>query len=146
MAEQLIEVNQSASPQTKLICRLRKKTQGRLANSSTAGEVELENASSDVLEIEFRMSRLQYLNLIVTDARGQVVSEGHYGDIFSPMAESYTWRLQPGEKYIGPVSLLGTVPEEKIEPGEYTVQAVYEYKDLRAVSEPFRVELKGRDK
>jgi hypothetical protein len=145
MAKQLTEADKASPPRVRLACRPRKKTHGRAAHSPTAGEVELENTSSEVLEIEFRMSRLQYLNLIVTDAKSRVISEGHYGDIFSPMAEPYTWRLQPGEKYIGPVSLLGNVPDEKIMPGEYTAQAVYGYKDLRAVSEPFHVRLEGKD-
>src|SRR6266508_6134680 len=112
----------------RLTCRLRKKTTGRVAQSPAAGEVELENTSGGVVEIESQFSPLQYLNLIVKDSSGRVMSEGYYGDIFSPMAEPYTWRLQPGEKYTGPVHLLGTVPDAKCVPGTYTVQAVYEYK------------------
>jgi hypothetical protein len=101
----------------------------------------LENTSPDLLEIEVRTSPLQYLNLIVTDAAGKVVSDSVYGDLFSPLAEPYTLRLQPGEKFTAPVSLLGNVPEEKRQPGEYTVQAVYEYGGLRVVSELLQVQL-----
>jgi hypothetical protein len=106
-----------------------------------AGEIELTNISADVIEIQVRTSPLQYLNLVVLDAGGGVVSEGLYGDFFSPLAEPYTLRLQPGEKYTGPVHLLGNVPEGKRLPGVYTVQAVYEYKGLQVVSEPLQVEL-----
>ena len=31
--------------------------------------------------------------------------------MISPLAEPYTLRLQPGEKYTGPAGLLGNVPE-----------------------------------
>jgi hypothetical protein len=143
MAEQLIEADKSSPARPALTCRLRQKTQGRAAQSPTAGEVELENTSADVLEIELQMSPFQHLNLVVTDAAGRVVSEGHYGDRFSPLEEPYVFRLQPGEKYTGSVSLLGTVPEQKRLPGTYTVRAVYEYKRLIAVSEPFHVQLEG---
>jgi hypothetical protein len=106
-----------------------------------AGEFELENVSPAVIEIPVKTSPLQHLNLVVRDARGTVVTEGFYGDLFSPLAEPYTLRLQPGEKYTGPVSLLGNVPKTKLQPGTYTVQAVYEYNGLKAVSEPLGVEL-----
>src|SRR5262249_4308707 len=115
--------------------------QHRRGPSAFAGEVELENTSPNLLEIEVRTSPLQYLNLVVTDAAGKVVSDSVYGDLFSPLAEPYPLRLQPGEKFIAPVSLLGNVPEEKRRPGEYTGQAVYEYGDLKSVSEPLRVEI-----
>src|SRR4051794_22333639 len=97
----------------------------RRGPAPAAGEVELENTSVDVIEIEVYTSPLQYLNLIVTDAGGRLVSETFYGDLFSPLAEPYVLRLRPGETYTGPVSLLGNVPEEKWLPGPYSVQAVY---------------------
>jgi len=127
--------------QQALVCRLRKKTTGRAAHIPTAGEVELENVSSEVLEIDVHTSPLQYFDLIVTDATGRVVSELFYGDLFSPLEEPYTLRLRPGEKYLGPVGLLGNVPEGKRSPGRYTVQGVFDYKGLRATSDPLPVEL-----
>jgi hypothetical protein len=123
--------------QTTLVCRLRRKS-GR---SPTAGVVELENTSPSVVELEVRNSPLQYLNLVVTGPSGAVVSHWYYGDLFSPLAEPYTFQLAPGEKLIANVSLLGNVPEEKRLPGAYTVQAVYEHRGLRAVSEQVRVEV-----
>ncbi len=124
-------------------CRLRPR-QLRRGSSPIVGEVELENMSSTVLELEVRTSPLQYLNLVVTDAAGNVVSETHYGDLFSPLPEPYTLKLQPGEKLTGPVSLLGNVPQEKWQPGEYTVRAVFEYNGLRAVSDPLQVRLPAK--
>ncbi len=126
-----------------LVCRLRPR-QLRRGPSPTAGEVEVENTSREVLEIEVHRSPLQYLNLIVRDAGGEVISDFFYGDLFSPLAEPCTIRLQPGEKYVGPISLLGNVPEEKRLPGKYEVQAVYEYRGLRAESEPLTVEVPER--
>jgi hypothetical protein len=128
-----------------LACRIRKKTHGRMAHSPLAGEVELENISGTRLEISVKMTLFQYLDLIVRDESGKVISEGYYGDIFSPLEKVYTIRLQPGEKYIGPVSLLGNVAPEKQRPGNYTVQAVFEYNGLRALSEPFPVSLLAKE-
>ena len=87
---------------------------------------------------------MQYLNLVVTDVAGHQVSDSFYGDLFSPFAEPYRLRLQPGEKYTGPVSLLGNVREEKRRPGKYMVQAVYEYNGVKVISEPLDVLLPPR--
>ena len=143
MAEQAIEPSKRQVTRPKLACRLFRRRQGRAAQLPGAGEIELENTSEEVLEIEVQMSPLQHLNLVVRNSDGQLLSEGHYGNCFSPLERPYALRLQPGEKYTGPVSLMGNVPPEKRLPGKYTVQAVYEYHALRSVSEPFEVELPG---
>src|SRR5947208_877398 len=69
--------------QTILTCGLRHKQLQR-GGSSAAGEIELQNSSPCFLAIETDRHPLQYLHLVVTDARGDVLSEGHYGDLFSP--------------------------------------------------------------
>jgi hypothetical protein len=125
-----------------LVCRLRHKQLLR-GSSATAGEIELENSSPDVLEIETDRHPLQHLNLVVTDASRNLLSEGHYGDIFSPRGKVDTLRLAPGAKYQHPISLLETVPQEKRVSGTYLVRAVYAYNGLRVVSEPLAVELPG---
>jgi hypothetical protein len=126
--------------QSKLSCRLRTR-QLRRGHSLTAGQVELENTSPDVLEIEVHSNPLQYLNLIVTDEAGNIFPTTYYGDFFAPLSEPYMLRLGPGEKFTGPVGLLGNLPQEKRLPGTYTVRAVYEYHGLKAVSEPLEVRL-----
>jgi hypothetical protein len=103
------------------------------------GEVELENISSLPLEITYRMTPLQYLNLIVTDRAGRVVSEGRFGDRFAPTRESFVLRLPPGGKFTASVHLLVTLPQVPVPAGTYTVQAVYEYSGVRAVSEAVQV-------
>lgn len=127
-----------------LTCRLRQKQgfdlQGR-RRSPLAGELELQNTSSGAIEIEWQMSPMQYLDLIVTAERGEVISTTYYGIIFSPYEEPQALRLLPGEKYVGPVDLLGNVPNEKQGPGRYTVQAVYAYRDIRVVSEPLEIQV-----
>lgn len=123
-----------------LVCRLRHRQLSR-GHSPTAGEIELENTSPEEFEIETDRHPLQYLNLVVTDARGRVLSEGHYGDIFSPGGRIDTLRLPPGAKYRHLVSLLETLPREKHVPGVYTIQAVYEYQGLKVLSQPLQVEL-----
>jgi hypothetical protein len=139
MSESIIPEANPTQVHSGLVCRLRPR-QSRRGPSPLAGEVELENTSSVVLEIEVRSSPLQYLNLVVTDAAGNIVSDSFYGDLFSPLAEPYTLRLQPGDKFTGPVWLLGNFPEDRQQPGEYTVRAVYEYNGLKTVSEPLQVQ------
>ena len=125
-----------------LVCRLRQKRRGRRGHPPpTAGEVELENVSQNVIEIEVRMHPLQYLDIEIRDAGGNPVPTAHYGDIFSPHETPYVFRLAPGEKYTHNVGLLGSVPQEKQLPGTYTVQAVYRYKGLTALSEPLQVSI-----
>src|SRR4051794_9240223 len=101
MGELAIESAKVSQPRPGLACRLRMKTEGRAAQSPLGGEVELENLTSAVLDIEVPMSPLQYLDLVVTDASGKVVSAWRYGDCFSPLDEPYVLRLRPGEKYSG---------------------------------------------
>jgi hypothetical protein len=129
------------TPSVGLVCHLRHKTQGRSARSPLAGEVELENTSSEVLEIPVKIAPLQYLNLSVSNAEGRVISEGHHGDRFSPVEQPYIWRLAPGETYRANVSLLGTVAPEKQQPGSHTIRAVYEVGTLCAVSAPLLLHL-----
>jgi hypothetical protein len=100
------------------------------------GEVELENVSTFPLEIAYRMTVLQYLNLVVTKADGGVVSEGHFGDRFAPTLAPQVLRLDPGEKLTAPVHLFAMVRCHPMPPGTYLVQAVYEYDGFRTVSEP----------
>jgi hypothetical protein len=107
--------------------------------------VEIENVSSDVIEIEVTMHPLQYLNLVIRDAAGDLVPAPPYGHIFSPRETPYFFRLAPGEKYTHNVSLLGLIPPEEQLPGTYTVRAVYEYAGLRAVSEPLQLQLPAKE-
>jgi hypothetical protein len=141
MAEQTQKTWNTAVPA--LVCRLRRKLWSRRGpvSSPTAGEVEIDNVSSHVIEIEVRMHPLQYLHLEIVDACGNPVPAFPYGDFFSPREIPYIFRLAPGEKYIHNVGLLNGVPDEKQLPGTYTVRAVYEYPGMKAVSEPLEVQI-----
>ena len=143
MSEQTVLREAQRDTRASLVCRLRHRI-GKRGPSPTAGEVEIENVSGEVVEIEVPMHPLQYLDLVITDGAGQCIPAPPYGDIFSPCEIPYILRLAPGEKYTHNVFLLGNVPEEKQLPGRYTVLAVYEYDGLRAVSEPLPVELSGK--
>jgi hypothetical protein len=138
----LHQKTESATAQAILVCRLHPK-QLRRGDSPTAGEIELENTSPVAIEIETDRHPLQVLNLVVTDASGNVLSEGHYGDVFSPRGRVDTLRLAPGAKYRHIVSLLATLPQAKRLPGTYTVLAMYDYNGFRAVSAPLVVEFQG---
>jgi hypothetical protein len=140
MSDSTIAIAKLTKARSGLACRLHPRQPLREL-SPIAGEVEVENTGHTAVEVEVRTSPLQYLNLIVADADGNVVSDAFYGDQFSPLTEPYAFRLEPGEKFTGPVSFLGNVPEKLWRPGEYTVRAVYEYNGMTAVSEPLRVRL-----
>jgi len=139
MGEQTAQTYAPKETKAAIVCRLRHPV-GRRGASPAAGEVEIENVSQEVIEIEVTMHPLQYLNLVITDAVGNLVPAAAYGNIFSPREIPYMFRLAPGEKYTHNVSLLGNIPEERQLPGSYTVCAVYEYNGLRAVSEPLAVQ------
>ncbi|HKB01494.1 MAG TPA: hypothetical protein VKD90_04700 [Gemmataceae bacterium] len=126
--------------QGKLACRLRAKSPpvGRSASPS-AGELELENVSATDLDIPADIHPLQNLNLRVTDAHGAVVSEGWYGNQFSPGETAADLRLQPGQTFVIAVALLGTVPPDRRGSGTYIVQAIFDCPELRAVSDPLTV-------
>jgi hypothetical protein len=141
MSEALIaHDSQPQAPSQALALRLRPTTVvGRRGPVANRGEVELENLSSAPLEIAYRMTALQYLNLVVTTADGRVVSEGHFGDRFAPTLDPLVLRLEPGEKYTANVHLFATVPQDPLPAGTYAVRAVYDYNGCRAVSEPVQV-------
>jgi hypothetical protein len=128
--------------QPALACRLRpKEVIGRQGPVPNMGEVELENRSATPVAIEYTMTPLQFLELVVIGPGGEVVSEGHFSDRFSPAREPAVLRLMPGEKFTLTVPLLATVPHEKRVPGTYTVQASYRFQGARARAEPVTVEL-----
>jgi hypothetical protein len=139
MSKQLAKTSAARETQAALACRLRQRL-GRPGGSPTAGEVEIENVSPDVIEIQVTMHPLQYLNLVITDPMGNLVPAPPYGDMFSPRETPYAFRLAPGEKYTHNVSLLGNVPEDKRLAGSYRVRAIYDCDGLRAVSESLQVQ------
>src|SRR5947209_15851239 len=112
-------VSEAATPgqpssQSPLACHLRpKEVLGRQGSIPNMGEVELENCSAAPLEIEYTMTPFQFLDLKVIGPGGEVVSEGHFSDRFSPTLDPSVLRLMPGEKFTSRVSLLATVPREK---------------------------------
>lgn len=97
------------------------------------------NLSDHTLEIAYRMTVFQFLNLVVVTPTGRVVSEGHFGDRFAPTSEPEVLRLEPGESFAATVHLLATIRNQPVPSGTYLVQAMYEYNGLRAVSEPVEV-------
>ena len=110
-----------------MILKLRpKEVIGRQGPIPNMGEVELENRSALPVEIEYTMTPLQFFDLVVIGPGGEVVSEGHFSDRFSPTRESAVLRLMPGEKFTSNVPLLATVSHEKRVPGTYTVQVTVE--------------------
>jgi len=131
---------QAAIRSLPLACHLRPKEHiGRHGPVPFTAEIELTNLSNAALEIEYQMAVLQYLDLVVRDSQGCVVSEGHFGDRFSPFAENQVLRLGPGESYKRNVHLFPTAPKARQSPGTYSVQAIYKYKGFRAESEPVAV-------
>src|SRR3954453_13373144 len=91
MSKSVIPAAIPAPAHAGLACRLRLR-QLRRGPSPIAGEVELENTGTTVLEIAVRTSPLQYLDLVVTDATGKDITDSYYGDLFTPLAEPYVMR------------------------------------------------------
>lgn len=131
-----------APSQPPITCQLRRaETTGRQGLMPNMGEVELQNCSSAPVEIEYTMTPLQFLDLVVIGPSGTVVSEGHFSDRFSPMREPAELRLLPGEKFTSSVALLATVPRAHRQSGRYVIQASYRFQGIPIVAEPLIVEL-----
>lgn len=106
-----------------------------------AAELVLENTGSAPIDIPFDRHPLQHLDTCVTGPDGATLSAFPYGDLFSPASEPGTLRLNVGESFSAPVSLVGNVPADRIVAGNYHAVAVYDADGLRAESAPlaFRV-------
>ena len=126
-----------ASP--KLRCSLCRVPSLRDNSPSTAGEIEIANDSLDTIEISHRGTILLHLNLVVRDGNGEVVSDGHYGNLFSPTRDSEIFHLLPGQAFRERVALFATVPPGKLKPGNYRVAAVFEAGGQRVASSEIEV-------
>jgi hypothetical protein len=123
-----------------LACRLRHaEVVGKRGPLPNMGEAELENLSSAPIDIPYRTSPLQHLDVVVTGPGGEVVSVEVFGNRFSPTAETRVLRLFPHQPFTVQIPLLSTVPTENRVPGTYKVQAVYEVAGCRVTSEPIAV-------
>lgn len=141
MSEATLLRTSSCETPAPLACRFHHKDHvNRWGPVPYMGEIELENHSTDPLEISYQMTVLQYLNIVIRKPSGEVVSEGHFGDRFAPTLEPAILRLMPGEKFTANVPLLATLPRDKRSPGQYIVQAIYEYNGFQAVSDLVEVE------
>ncbi|HYV38520.1 MAG TPA: hypothetical protein VE988_22740 [Gemmataceae bacterium] len=141
MNEALTATSIKSRSQQKLTCRLRAiQATSRYGPLPNMGEIELENCSTSVIEIEYTMTPLQFLDLAVVGPHGGLVSEGHFSDRFSPTRDPAILRLLPGEKFTATVSLLATVPRKNRVPGTHTIQATYRFQNTRVVAEPLTVE------
>jgi len=118
-----------------LTCQLRRMDENsRCSSVSLMAEIELKNTSTSPIEIEYWLTALQGLNLIVNDGNGKVVSEGHFADRFSPTLDPRILRLEPGESFRASVHLFATVPHALQVPGNYSIKAIYEYNGFQAES------------
>jgi hypothetical protein len=79
--------------------------------------VEIENVSPETITIAVTMHPLQYLDLVIMDAAGDLVPAAPYGHLFSPWESPSVLLLAPGEKYIHNVSLRGPFPRRSSCPG-----------------------------
>jgi len=86
MAAPMTQETKKIAEQGVLACRLQKKTTGRAANIPLAGELVLENVSAVDVSIEYNMSPLQYLDIVVTNADGRVPSA------YSTAVSSRPWK------------------------------------------------------
>ncbi len=144
MTEATTAVSVQVKPQSQfpLSCKLRsKEVIGRRGPIPYMGEVELDNLSDATLDIEYTMTPLQFLELEVIGPGGELVSEGHFSDRFSPRLEPAVLRLLPGEKFTSNISLLATLPREKRLVGRYKIQASYRFQSRRVLAEPLTIEL-----
>jgi uncharacterized protein (TIGR02996 family) len=118
-----------------LVCRLR--GDPSQPDDPLAGEVELGNGHRKRVAIAYSGSPHDHLELRVTRADGESLQRRKYkGGSTLPVGGRR--RLAPGERFAFSVSLFGGVSEEVVTPGEYEVQAVFQW-GHRSLSAPLRV-------
>lgn len=128
-----------------LTCELRR----RRDRSPTSGELLLTNTSTRPVTIPYHTHLYEYLDLLILNSNGQVVSQYVYGAAFPPGAASGPERklvLSPGETSCRPVHLFGNMLTEALVPDTYTVQAIFTFPDCELRSEPLTVEYPGEDR
>jgi len=124
-----------------ITCRIRRHPGELGRRSPLAGQIELENNSSDPIDIVYERHVLQFLNFNNTALDGHELPTTYYGDIVGSVGHNPTLRLMPGETFVHNVALLGNLAEVDRRPGRYTVVAVYEYNNALYISEPYTVEV-----
>jgi hypothetical protein len=137
--ENLTVPNSAASA---LACRLIIEPRSEKSGPLPPARVELTNASQGILKIDCPSHVLEHLTFLVATQDGKVISRRKYGNLLIRARRDAVLplQLQPGESIDYAVSLLGAIPEDGRKPGRYLVQAVYEYKTVKAFSEPVQVE------
>jgi len=127
----------------RLQCRIIPQRKAGKIGDIVLGQIELKNVGEASIEIRWYSDPMQYLNLIVRDPDGKNISVFCYGDQFSPYWPApQILNLHPRESYSSTVNLLGTVKKKNMVPGSYRIQAIYNYENIKAVSEVVEILLK----
>ncbi len=107
-------------------------------------DVEILNCSSEPIAIEYQGDVFQHLDLIIKTENSVTVSRFRYGLMFLQYGSSIqTLLLQPTQTYRCNVSLFATVGHENIRAGEYTAQALFDYRDMVVISEAIGFHISG---
>lgn len=122
-------------------CRLATANEDR---SPTGGVCELRNVSQVPFELEWWTDPFQYLDLCVTNDRGEIVSEAYYGQ-FAPSRTRRVLVLGPCETYRRNVFFFRYVSPSKLRPGRYFVEAIYSYRSITARSARLEIVLTESD-
>jgi hypothetical protein len=130
-------------PMSRLQCHIEADESEFVADRAISGIIVLENVSADVVTIAYRCDPRQYLELVVTNENGRVISKGGYGDMFSPFREDQYLVLRPGESASYSVSFFATVDKAEKLVGKYTLQGTYQYEEEVVKTNVINVSLVG---
>ena len=125
-------------------CKLIVENKNLAIGEVPSGRVEIKNISKQEIVITYNTSPWEFLDLEVADPTGKVISDGKYGDRFSPstiIAERIV-TLRPGDVFTRAVDVFGSSKEtDRMTPGIYRVVAVFGYNEVLAKSDPVMLNL-----
>lgn len=127
-----------------LDCKLTMNESVAFAEECPGGTIELANVSKDVFEITYRCHPLEHMEYVITDATGKVIFRGR-ANIFSPFATDQVEKIKSGDKISYGVSPFGLVGKP-LDPGQYTIKAIFKYQGLAIESNACVIRLEKRQK
>jgi len=139
------EKKEAQKKEVKMECKLNLKKYAGEIGESIAGEVEIKNTSKEDINIDYLTLPWHHLDLLVIDPKGKKISFQHYGDNFTGVLNEYRLTLRPGESYKGSIFIRGNSKDSDwTTPGVYKITAIYEYKNIKAVSKQVELTLTAK--
>jgi hypothetical protein len=135
------------APQAQAPLKVRLRITDPGINFGPGSEVDLENASHEVLRITYRSTILEHLRLTITNDKGVVVVDWKHCNRFSSnlgLTDSVR-ELKPAEVLRCGFGVAGALDLAKQKPGRYYAKVAFNYKGRVIEAEEVEFEYKNKD-